>query len=65
MRKRIKKLFANKCNDNKVDSDTLSTDRKIITFPYIKMFSETVAAAINKEEFLIGYRHLKRDVLID
>jgi len=35
-------------------------DRKILGFPYIKNVSETINFAIDKKEFMIGYRILNK-----
>ena len=58
MRGRLKKLFfESKDNGTPVLE---KKERRIITLPYIKKVSETVASAIDKNQFLIGYKCLNR-----
>ena len=58
MRMRLKKLFFEIKEKKTPASD--KTEKKIIVFPYIKNVSETVASAIDKNQFIIGYKCLNR-----
>jgi len=35
-------------------------DRKMLVFPYIRNVSETINSAIDKKEYIIGYRILNK-----
>jgi len=56
----IKIVFATRSNLENHKINKVDNDRKIIAFPYIKNVSEIETSAIDKKEFLIGYRCLNR-----
>jgi len=58
IRSRLKTLIYSNKNSNKNKNNSEDANKKIIVIPYIKKISELVATAIDKAQYIIGYRVL-------
>jgi len=58
IRSRLKTLIYSNKNSNKNNNNSEDVNKKIIVIPYIKKISELVATAIDKSQYIIGYRAL-------